>query len=298
MRVANKTVYDNIAINLGRVTESMWKANEVVSSAKRINQLSDDPVGLVTLLDLRSSLAGVEQLGRNIQVGRSWLSAAESSLTQAEGLLSEIKSLCVQMASATVGSTERSNASTLVNGYLQQLLALANEQVGGRYIFSGSKTDTQPFALDSVENPTLVTYDGDDAPFSIRIGKNLTVEVGRDGEEAFGAVGSSVFDLLIDLKDYLSSNDVGGIQQVMGDLDSEMESMRSLVSNTGAKILRLDTKEEILSDVKLNYTDRKSQIEDADIVEAIMELKAKELAYQAALSSSSKVMGLSLVDYL
>src|SRR3972149_1074681 len=112
MRVANKTVYDSVAINLGRVTESMWKANEVVSSAKKINRLSDDPVGLVTLLDLRSSVAGVGQVERNIQTGRSWLSAAESSLTQTQDLLSEIKSLCVQMSSATVGPSERASAST------------------------------------------------------------------------------------------------------------------------------------------------------------------------------------------
>lgn len=298
MRVANKTIYDNIAVNLGRVTQSMWKANEVVSSAKKINHLSDDPVGMVTLLDLRSTLAGVEQLGRNIEVGRSWLGAAESSLMQTQDLLSELKSLCVQMSSATVGPSERGSASTLVDGYLRQLIALANEQVGGRYIFSGSKTDTQPFALNNESNPTTVVYSGDDAPFSVRIGKDLSVEVGRDGQEAFGTAGSGLFDLIIDLKDALAGNDISGINQVMGELDTEMESMRSLIANTGTKILRLDTKDKILEDMKLNYTDRKSQIEDADIVEAIMELKGKELAYQAALSSSSKVMGLSLVDYL
>jgi flagellar hook-associated protein 3 FlgL len=298
MRVANKTIYDSITANLARVTESLWKANEVVSSSKKINRLSDDPVGLVTVLDLRSSVSGAEQLGRNIQVGRSWLSAEETSLTQAQDLLSEIKSLCVQMSSATVGASERDSASTQVDGYLRQLLSLANEDVGGRYLFSGSRTDTQPFALDNEANPTTVVYSGDDTPFSVRIGKNLTVEVGRDGEETFGAAGNSVFDLLIGLKNDLSNNDLSGIQHAMGKLDSEMETMRSKISNVGARILRLDTKEKILNDVVLNYTDRKSQIEDADIAEAIMDLKGRELAYQAALASSSKVMGMSLVDYL
>ncbi len=298
MRVANKTIYDNVTINLGRVTEALWKANEVVSTARKINDLSDDPVGLAKVLDLRSSLASVDQLGRNIEVGKSWLCAAESSLTQTQDLLSEIKSLCVQMSSATVGTSERQNASTQVDGYLRQLLDLANEQVGGRYIFSGSKTDTPPFALDNEGNPTTVVYSGDDAPFSIRIGRNMTVEIGRDGQEAFGTAPNSLFDLIIDLKDYLANDDVSGIRQVMGELDSEMESVRSLISNTGARLLRLETKEKVLSDVRLNYEDRKSQIEAADIAEAIMSLKEKELAYQAALSSSSKVMGLSLVDYM
>jgi flagellar hook-associated protein 3 FlgL len=91
---------------------------------------------------------------------------------------------------------------------------------------------------------------------------------------------------------------VSGIQQVMGELDTEMGSVSSLISNIGTKILRLDTKTTILEDLKLNYKDRKSQIEDADIAEAIMNLKSTELAYQAALASSSKVMALSLVDYL
>ncbi|MCK4860041.1 MAG: hypothetical protein KAS87_05740 [Candidatus Omnitrophica bacterium] len=45
-------------------------------------------------------------------------------------------------------------------------------------------------------------------------------------------------------------------------------------------------------------TDRLSKIEDADMTEAIMELKAREFAYQAALSSSAKLMTLTLVDYM
>ena len=37
---------------------------------------------------------------------------------------------------------------------------------------------------------------------------------------------------------------------------------------------------------------------DADIVEAAMNLKSVEMAYQAALASSAKVMELSLVDFI
>ena len=144
----------------------------------------------------------------------------------------------------------------------------------------------------------MVTYDGNDTQFSIRLGKNLSVAVGMDGEAAFGSSGNSVFDTLIDLKQALQGNDVAGIGQAMDALDSHMNSIRSLISGTGAKTLRLDTKEKILQDLNLSYSDRKSSIEEADITEAIMQLKSTELAYQAALTSSSKVMSTSLVDYL
>ncbi|MEW6669198.1 MAG: flagellar hook-associated protein FlgL [Thermodesulfobacteriota bacterium] len=298
MRVANKVIFDSITVNLRRASEGLSKANTVVSSAKKINQLSDDPVGLVTVLDLRSSLAGVEQVGRNIQMGRSWLESSESALTQTENLLSEIKSLGVQMASATQGSSQRAGAAAIVDGQMRQLMALANTEVGGRYIFAGTMTDTTPFAFDDESNPTAVSYSGNQTAFSVRIGKDMTVEVGEDGEDVFGASGSGIFDTLLSLKGYLQNNDVAGIQASLTALDDHLEDIGAVISEVGAKTLRLDSKQEILEGMKLTYTDRKSMIEDADIAEAIMDLKAKELAYQAALSSSTKVMAMSLVDYL
>ncbi|MBW2642766.1 MAG: flagellar hook-associated protein 3, partial [Deltaproteobacteria bacterium] len=69
MRVANKTIYDGVKYNLGNCTQEMYKANETVSTGKRINNLSDDPVGLTQSLNIRSTLASIEQMGRNISYG-------------------------------------------------------------------------------------------------------------------------------------------------------------------------------------------------------------------------------------
>jgi len=300
MRVANKTLYDSIIRNLNKVSTDMFKANQVVSSGKKINTLSDDPVGLVTVLGLRSSLENINQLERNISMGRSWLNMGESVLSQAEDLLSQTKALCVGMADSTKGSSERANAATTVDGYLRQILSLANTQAGGRYIFAGTKTDTSPFSFDDEDNPTLVTYSGNDTPFSVKIGKDMNVAVGRDGEEIFGDTwdDNNIFKTMIDLKTDLESDDVTGIQGAMDKLETHLETIQTLISDTGAKVIRLDVKETIIQDLNLTYTDRMSQLEDADIAEAIMDLASKELVYQAALASSAKVMTLSLVDYL
>jgi flagellar hook-associated protein 3 FlgL len=126
----------------------------------------------------------------------------------------------------------------------------------------------------------------------------MTVEVGRDGEDVFGASGSGIFDTLLNLKGCLLSDDVAGVQATLTALDAHLGGIRTAISDAGAKTLRLDSKEKILEEMNLTYTDRKSRIEDADIAEAIMDLKGKELAYQAALASSSKVMAMSLLDYL
>ena len=50
--------------------------------------------------------------------------------------------------------------------------------------------------------------------------------------------------------------------------------------------------------LKAELTRQISDRGDTDLVAAANLLKAKETAYQAALLSSSKVMGMSLMDYL
>ena len=57
MRVANKTIYDSVTYNLRNRTQDMNEANVIVSTGKRINNLSDDPVGLTQALNIKSAIS-------------------------------------------------------------------------------------------------------------------------------------------------------------------------------------------------------------------------------------------------
>ena len=144
MRVSNKAIYDTVNHNLARASDAMLKANKVVSTGKRINRLSDDPVGLVSVLSLRSSIEYVGQLERNITTGRSWLNMGETAMSQMEDILSQAKALAIQMSSDNQGAEERANSAEAVEGYFQQILSLANTEVDGRYIFAGTHTAPPP----------------------------------------------------------------------------------------------------------------------------------------------------------
>lgn len=294
MRVANKTVYDTVKLNLAHLTDELNKANEVVATGKRITRLADDPVGLTQVLNIKSSQSNLKQLGRNIAMGKSWLTSAESALTQVQGIISDTQALTVQMATATTGAAERASQAENVQNMFDELVSLANTVVSGRYIFAGSATDTAPFSQAGA-------YSGDHTPFSVKLGRTTTIEVGSDGSAVFQPSGAGasddIFQTLSDLKAALQNNSVTGIQTAMTRLNAHFDSISSQISSTGAKTLRMEMKESIFQDLGLAYTERRSNIEDADIVEAIINLKSKELAYQAALSSASKVMNLSLIDY-
>lgn len=293
MRVANITVYEMVKFNLNNITDELNKANEVVSTGKRINNLSDDPVGLSQVLNIKSTLANIEQVNRNIAFGKTWLTASETTLNNVQNLISDAKTLCVQMATATTSSAARTSAAVTIQNTIDEMVSLANTEVSGRYIFAGLKTDSAPFNQSG-------TYSGDSNPFTINIGRNTTIQVGSDGEAVFGTTDEldDIFKTLNDLKTALTGNNVSGIQDAMTRLGNHFDHISSKISDLGSKMIRLEIKENILRDMDIANTERLSNIEDADIIEAIMDLKAKELAYQAALASSARIMQLSLLDYI
>jgi len=89
-----------------------------------------------------------------------------------------------------------------------------------------------------------------------------------------------------------------GILQSVADLDTLMENLTRQVSDFGSRANRIDIQSQIYSTMTIATKENLSEVQDTDMIKAVMDLKAKETAYQAALSSAAKTMQLSLVDYL
>ncbi|MCA1795185.1 MAG: hypothetical protein LC660_15190, partial [Desulfobacteraceae bacterium] len=183
----------------------------------------------------------------------------------------------------------------------------------------GNKID-YTVAWDDVTKKFTIKENGSDLEafhLQWRTGDNAPAAVGGSGESigellGFDAVSDDVhtaikstrdvewgiFNTLLDLKQYLSDNDRDGIERTLGRLEADFDNMTSKIVDTGMKYTRLEVRETITRDVGLSLDQRRSMIEDADIIEAIMNLQSIQTAYQAALSSTSQVLNISLVDYL
>jgi flagellar hook-associated protein 3 FlgL len=292
MKIATKTLYENIINNLSRVSMDMSKANEVVSTGKKINTTSDDPLGYLSLLDIRSSMANIDQVGRNITAGKLWAHVSETSLNGAYEFLYQAKALLVNVNNADI---EPDQAADTIDKYINQILSLANSRVNGSYIFAGTKTDTKPFSFDEA-NPDQVNYNGNDTPFSIKVGIDTSVTVGANGEEIF----REIFETLIDAKLGIDGGtyDTEDIEDAIDDIEDQLDTLTAAVSDITFAMTQFDVKEKILEDLHLAYEDEKTLIQDADINEAVVNLKMKQLVYETAMSSSASVMALSIVDYI
>ena len=296
MRIATSTLFDGLERRIQQLTEGLHTVNEKLASQKKINRPSDNPLGAASAIGYRNLLSQVDQYGRNLNTGKSWMNSSESALSQSQDVVTRAKEIAIQMANATQSAATRSNMAVEVGHLLDQAISLGNTQVGGKYIFAGYRTGTAPF--EKVNNGTIDTaqYNGDGNDFQVAIGQGETLAVGRNGQTAY--MNSTLFDTLGGLKKALDDNNVTGIQQAMTGLDSTLDHFNDQLADVGARANRLETRQGILQNMTLDFKEQLSQVEDADIAEMSIELKQVEMAYQAALMTTARVGNLSLTNYM
>ena len=107
-----------------------------------------------------------------------------------------------------------------------------------------------------------------------------------------------IFNTLIQLQGYLENSDSAGINRSISRLATDFNHVDSFVSESGIKQKRLDIRDDIIEDLKLSYETNRMTIEDADVIETFSLLQQKQFAYEAALSSTAKILGVSLLNYI
>src|SRR4051794_5279638 len=151
MRVPTNTLFKNIQQYLRSNTTALSKAQEQVTTLKRINRLSDDVVGSVRLLDTRvaqervtTHLSNIGQLSDNAGV-------LDTTLGDSSDLLARARELMVRESSeATSTPISRQATRTEILSIIDQLVSLGNTQQNGQYIFGGFRNDQPAFTSASV----------------------------------------------------------------------------------------------------------------------------------------------------
>jgi len=270
---------------LGRIQEQL-------SSGRLIAKPSDSPTGTVVAMQSRGEIRANEQYGRNASDGLGWLGMADTTLMSSLTSIRRVRDLALQGASTGSSSqTSREALAQEVDSLRDGLLQLANTQYLGRPIFGG--TTTGAVAYDT----TSGTYAGDTNHVARTVGDNTSVEVAFTGPEVFGPAGSDLFAVVGQIADHLR-NDPASLQGDLTALDASMQNVLGRLSEVGARYSRVDAMKTAADDRVLDLKTRLSEVENVDLPKTIMDLQMQQVAYQAALGATSKVITPSLVDFL
>lgn len=145
MRVSEQMIFNNLTNRLRRQSSAILMLQEQVSTGKRINRPSDDPIGQAEIINFDKSLLASDQYLRNIDRLESFVVASEIVIQAVQNQLHRARELAVQGANATNTAVDRTIMAKEVRQIYDQLIALANTSHEGAYIFAGNETNTQPF---------------------------------------------------------------------------------------------------------------------------------------------------------
>lgn len=302
MRITGNMLSNQIIENLNIDLARLQEVHQQVATGKRINQPSDDPVGTQRVVNIEEALAGIDQYQRNADFVTNWITSSEAALSGSGTALQRANSLAVRAANdVTLNQDERDAIADEVNGILEQLVAAGNTRLEGKSIFAGFQTVNDAFTtVMGGGDITAVNYNGDSGVDQIEIDTNLVVNKNITGDTVFQpAAGTDVFQVLIDLRDDLRSNNTAGINAGIAATEQAHHQVVESVSILGNKTNMLEMANENISEKKIGLIKLNSDLADVDMPEAIVRLETAQNVLDSALQSSARILQQrSLMDFL
>lgn len=291
----------NTAQMLQRINDLNYKQTHLqtqVATGQRIFQPEDDPASMGRLLTLQSEQRELTQYDNNAAYALDWSNATFSGLSGIKKISDRAGELATLGQSAVSGESLKAYGEE-VDQLIEQTLQLANTKLRNDYVFagtelSGTATHPAPFELNTVSG--LYEYWGSATQMEVPISSNSTITPGTDG-----ARNLQIRDFLNNLgalSTALKAGDTTAVGTVRSSLETSENNLVESLSAQGAVQMRIEISKSQRAERIDNLGELVSKEADIDLPTAITKLNQASLAYQAALQSTSKIMNLSLLDYL
>jgi len=157
MRITNKIMQKNNLANINTNKIYQDRLSTQMSTQKKINKPSDDPVVAIRALRLRSSVTEITQYySKNIPDAESWLSVTEDALDNLTTIVTNMISQCTKGANGDLTTSDREIILEQLKALADEVYSTGDADYAGRYVFTGYRTDTSlSFAEAETRNYTI-----------------------------------------------------------------------------------------------------------------------------------------------
>jgi flagellar hook-associated protein 3 FlgL len=296
MRITNGMQAGNLLRSLQGSNERTYKLQEQLSTGRRLNRPSDDPVGVSRSLKYSRDLSENEQYTKNVKDAMAVLDATDTALGGVGDILHRFQEIAVYGANDSLPQLSKDALAKEVNELIGQLVQLGNTTHSGVHIFAGEKVLTKPYTF-VPGAPDTVTYAGNIGKINYEIAPGVTDNLNYTGKEVFGNA-EELFTHAIALRDTLQTGTAAALQPIEGLLSADQDNLLKYRTTVGAKYNKMELSLNRLSGSYVTINQQIADNDDTDIAKATMQLKLEENVYNAALAVGARVIPPSLVDFL
>ena len=314
MRVASNSYTNAMLDQFNTLVARQNTLQSEVSTGLSVQTPSDNPVAMQNTLNYLADNATQQQYSANISTLQARADTVDNVLQSLQSASSQASQIATSAGNVTTNSpTQLATYADQVNQLINQVVTAANTQdpATGQYLFGGTASGAPPYTTttDASGDVTAATYNGNSTVNQVPIGSNLTATVDIPGANtgASGArglitdqqSGADFLNHLISLRNDLQAGDTTAIAGTdTANLQHDENNISFQVANNGVQQTKLTAAATFATNNTQSLNQQISDASSANIVNVMVQLSQAQTAYQAALESGSKIMSLSLLNYM
>ncbi|NOI78566.1 flagellar hook-associated protein 3 [Vibrio coralliilyticus] len=274
---------------LGQVMQQM-------STGERLTKLSDDPMASVQLLNLEREGSAITQYKSNISNVKTALSNQEVQLDSVNESLKKMNELVLWGANGTLTDSDRTGIISELESLRSSVVSSFNAQdEEGRYLFSGTKTDTA--ALSNASGSYVIQGNSDKRV--VTVAKGVTMESNMTAQEILDLGGNNVLnDLDALIAEFQSPTPAfrTAVESTLSSIEATSSNVLAAMTEMGGRHNNLDLMDSAHGENKLFVDKVSSDLSALDYGEASVRLSNYMAALQATQASYVKINDLNLFD--
>ncbi|MGX8717151.1 MAG: hypothetical protein ACSW8C_04145 [bacterium] len=300
MNISSQGFANQYSRDLQVLQSNNLKYIECVSTGHQMQKPSDDPSSASALIRVQTHRMEISQCLRNSAYARSLTDISAQTIEKMMEVNTDIGAYSVQYSSlnrdALVG------IRSTIDGLLEQMVDLLNTKQMDTYLFGGNKLSEKPFEVTrdpDTQRIVSVQYVGSTTNNTYAISPSIELNSLTDAAE--NQKMKTALDNLLALRNafYQEPPDVEDIQALGQTVNQDNQTIfADILGNLGAKLTRIEHAEQQNQYINEDLEKISSQHADVDLADIMVKLQQSQCAYQAALQAGSKVLNLSLLNYL
>lgn len=304
MRITNSQITSLMHNSMNASSTELGKLMQQMATGKRILLPSDDPIASVRVLRVEREEASLEQFRKNIANVSGSLSTQEANLKSTSDAMLNVRDLLLWAANGSNTSEDLAAMAGELSIIEDTIFSFANvRDEEGRYLFSGTLSDTPALAFDAATQTYSVS--GNDKHRQAAVANGVLVDENVTAASIFGAgvgVLNELRGLINTLQDpALDVTDPAVRQQIvdtLGALDEAHGRVMGSITELGGRQNALTLLTDSNEDVSLVNQKIEGELSRLDYAGATIDLNNYQLALGATQKTYLKINEMSLFSLL
>ena len=246
-----------------------------ISTGKRIQRASDDPVAAARVGNIRTSQADNAAWARNVSLGTALIDQADTVMTSVSSLLARAQELTLAASNPTANANDRATLAI-------EMTAIADEID----VLSASKS--------SLGGPLFSTA----TPMAMRLDADTVFAPVPSRSAVFEIAGIAISTQLRTASTAIATGNAPQIATALTELKAAIDHVANVHAEIGINAGRLERVRDTQAEASISLSAERSMLEDTDLSSAIAKLNSQTITLEAAQAAFARINRRTLIDIL